>query len=151
MQGSEDYDCEIKLDKHGNWQDGECDCPYDWGDVCKHQAALWYAVQAQDFSQIPSEMDTLNAQLAPLSAEKLRELLCQLINIYEKQGKTQAKSQLLYEMIFAIQNIDFIESYREWKATIAAENWERECNKIAPQIKKLSQHNYLLLLREEYR
>lgn len=412
IQGSEIYDCEIQLDKHGNWQGGECDCPYDWDDVCKHQAALWYAVQAQDFSQSPSEMDMLNAQLVPLSAEKLRALLCQLaaqhagshkalqrllhlsqpntsgslkqkakaffaqekdeyyggrywtvdvddcdawladleqdnpemllrgilalwqkaddcitqneyvadeyydffdvltlyldklpiaelskevlaqwgkhldkvlddvyyidfledfysecytyrariwehenddaawlafldrkmqqyqssknyvdqshyqtyalekwrllqkhnapeahdffnqhldlhafreialkdvlakgdfalaetlilqgielakqnrtygivhqyqrqlIDVYEKQGKAQAKSQLLYELIFEHQNLDFIQAYREWKATIAAENWERECNKIAPQIKKLSQHNYLLFLREECR
>ena len=38
----------------------ECDCPYDYGDTCKHAVAVFYKLRAKDFTD---------------SAEKLKELL----------------------------------------------------------------------------
>jgi uncharacterized Zn finger protein len=43
----------------------ECDCPYDYGDTCKHTVAVFYKLRAKDFTD---------------SAEKLKEILDNLHN-----------------------------------------------------------------------
>ena len=43
VEGSEEYTVFIKLDEHQFVIDHSCDCPYDWGDVCKHEVAVLYA------------------------------------------------------------------------------------------------------------
>lgn len=103
-------------------------------------------------------MEALIKQGIVLAEEKQKrgivaDLQRKLVQAYDKQGKIQEKSQLLYEMMFATMLFDdeLMSLYREWKQTITPENWERECHKIAPKMKKLSRHNYLCFLREECR
>ncbi|ULJ70023.1 hypothetical protein MIS45_04115 [Wielerella bovis] len=80
VHGSENYNCEIQLNAQGDWKNGTCDCPYDWGDVCKHQAALWYAIQenTEQIIDMKSQIKEIKTELAKLDTEKLRELLLKL-------------------------------------------------------------------------
>jgi len=39
------YDVEIQLDETGEILHHDCDCPYDWGEYCKHEVALLLAVR----------------------------------------------------------------------------------------------------------
>lgn len=50
VSGSEDesYLVELDFSEDGEVEDWSCDCPYDWGDVCKHTAAVLLAVQETD-------------------------------------------------------------------------------------------------------
>jgi hypothetical protein len=40
VQGSKLYEVYVELDEDGSVLSSECDCPYDYGPVCKHQAAV---------------------------------------------------------------------------------------------------------------
>lgn len=46
VSGSEEepYQVEINLSETGKVRDWYCDCPYDWGPVCKHTAAVLLAI-----------------------------------------------------------------------------------------------------------
>lgn len=45
VSGTEDYHVEIKLDEEFF---GECDCPYDWGGLCKHIVATFLVIIRND-------------------------------------------------------------------------------------------------------
>lgn len=47
VEGSADYTVRISL-KNGVISDYICDCPYDWGPVCKHVAAVIYYLQQDE-------------------------------------------------------------------------------------------------------
>jgi uncharacterized Zn finger protein len=73
VEGTTDYNVYIKLDgiKVVNY---ECDCPYDWGDICKHITAVLFhfktkGVRAAD-SGLSKELDAL---LTNLSNQELRD------------------------------------------------------------------------------
>jgi uncharacterized Zn finger protein len=40
VEGSELYEVYVELDEEGEVISSDCDCPYDYGPVCKHQAAV---------------------------------------------------------------------------------------------------------------
>ncbi len=42
VEGSEDYQVVINIDEQGEIIYSECDCPYDFGPICKHQVAAYY-------------------------------------------------------------------------------------------------------------
>lgn len=42
VEGTEDYEVVIKLDDNGEIIYSECDCPYDFGPVCKHEVSAYY-------------------------------------------------------------------------------------------------------------
>jgi len=41
VEGSEDYEVFVQISE-GKVIEHSCDCPYDWGDVCKHVVAVLY-------------------------------------------------------------------------------------------------------------
>lgn len=41
VRGYEDYEVYVRLDNENNIMESECDCPYDFGPVCKHQVAVF--------------------------------------------------------------------------------------------------------------
>jgi uncharacterized Zn finger protein len=56
--------------------DAECSCPYDWGGVCKHiVATLLHYINKQEEAK---ERPPIDALLAPLKAEHLRDILLTL-------------------------------------------------------------------------
>ena len=45
VEGTETYSVEVKLDESLNIVETSCDCPYDWGEHCKHQVAVFLALR----------------------------------------------------------------------------------------------------------
>ena len=45
VDGSEIYEVTAEMDDNGNIYDINCDCPYDMGEYCKHEAAVLYALR----------------------------------------------------------------------------------------------------------
>ena len=73
--GSEKYSVYIKLNgdaivKH------ECDCPYDYGDVCKHKVAVFYAIRNGNFTDTS---DKLKSLLENLHESALRKFVSNLL------------------------------------------------------------------------
>ena len=45
VSGSDDYTVTVKLAENGDITASYCDCPYDYGVYCKHQAAVFYSLR----------------------------------------------------------------------------------------------------------
>ncbi|WP_071458625.1 SWIM zinc finger family protein [Bacillus massilinigeriensis] len=86
VEGSEDYEVEVKLDNKGEIIYSDCDCPYDLGPICKHEVAAFFelleiiggkhnelAVKEEAVHQ-PSIKEVLNA----LSREELIDIMLDL-------------------------------------------------------------------------
>ncbi|MGD6879986.1 SWIM zinc finger family protein [Bacillus infantis] len=41
-EGTDIYEVWVEVEEDGEIADSECDCPYDYGPICKHQAAAFY-------------------------------------------------------------------------------------------------------------
>ncbi len=67
--GTEKYTVYIKLNDE-TIVEHECDCPYDFGDVCKHKVAVFYAIRNGKFADIN---DKLNVLLENLDESALRK------------------------------------------------------------------------------
>lgn len=53
VTGSDDYEVTVKLNENSDIISSYCDCPYDFGPYCKHQAAVFYAVR-ENLNKTPS-------------------------------------------------------------------------------------------------
>lgn len=91
VAGSDDYIVEVEI-RQGEVKALECDCPYDYGPVCKHEVAVLYAIreiweesEAGEGSKIPGirkkgrgkdeSMYALTSLVNSLSLEELRSFL----------------------------------------------------------------------------
>lgn len=45
VEGSDIYEVTLNMDEDGDIYDISCDCPYDMGEYCKHEAAVLYAMR----------------------------------------------------------------------------------------------------------
>ena len=79
VEGSEDYLVELTL-KNDVVTDYSCDCPYDMGPVCKHVAAVIFALQEDKLGLTKKTAKTKHKTKSPAKkqkspAEQLKELL----------------------------------------------------------------------------
>lgn len=77
VEGSYDYKVSMTVDKNGNILSHYCDCPYDWGEYCKHEAAVMFALREKFKSKSQSGMNKsqLKELLLKQSSEDLAEIL----------------------------------------------------------------------------
>jgi uncharacterized Zn finger protein len=73
--GSEKYSVYVKLNGE-NIVEHECDCPYDFGDVCKHEVAVFYAIRGKDFVDSSGKLKSL---LENLHESALRKFVANLL------------------------------------------------------------------------
>jgi hypothetical protein len=53
VYGTDDYTVEVEI-ANGEVIDWSCDCPYDWGDTCKHVAAVLFAIRNEAVAVKPA-------------------------------------------------------------------------------------------------
>lgn len=75
VRGYEDYEVYVRLDNENNIMESECDCPYDFGPVCKHQVAVFLELKNREADGVSSPEPSLQQLLEAESKEKLIELL----------------------------------------------------------------------------
>ncbi len=78
--GSEKYSVYIKINGDAIIEH-ECDCPYDYGDVCKHKVAVFYAIRNGNFTDTS---DKLNSLLENLHESALRKFVS---NLFKKDSQ----------------------------------------------------------------
>jgi len=81
VSGSMDYDVVLKIDSEQNIISHYCDCPYDWGDHCKHVVAIMYHVKEHKLYEQPiseSSFQQMKQQLEQLKKAELVDLVVQL-------------------------------------------------------------------------
>ena len=105
VSGSIPYDVEIHLDAKGAILSHSCDCPYDWGEYCKHEVAVLFAIREHlsrgTTLKQQGQKRGLRAMLSIQSKDNLVELLCELAGEYD----------LREEIVFHLENDDGEFSY----------------------------------------
>ena len=75
VEGSEIYTVFAELKADGEVLDLSCDCPYEWEEFCKHEAAVLYALREQEKIippvEEPEQKQALPEQLAACEKETL--------------------------------------------------------------------------------
>ncbi|MGI9056509.1 MAG: SWIM zinc finger family protein [Pyrinomonadaceae bacterium] len=73
--GTEKYSVYIKLNGE-TIIEADCDCPYDYGNVCKHKVAVFYQIRNGNFSDLS---DKLNSLLTNLHESALQRFVSNLL------------------------------------------------------------------------
>ena len=81
VSGSEEepYLVELDFSEDGELEDWFCDCPYDWGPVCKHTVAVLLAIRAELPEKSSKGASPAKADILPLLKGAKKEQLVQLI------------------------------------------------------------------------
>ena len=74
--GSDDYEVYVKIDGE-SIVEYECDCPYEWGNTCKHAVAVFYQIRYGNFTSGTGER--FQTILKELSAKDLRNFIFGLL------------------------------------------------------------------------
>lgn len=77
VEGSEIYEVTVEMNKDGEIYDISCDCPYDMGEYCKHEAAVLYALRDKNSRIIQSSVKQSNLPqlLGKCSLNQLMEII----------------------------------------------------------------------------
>ncbi|MCL2321068.1 MAG: Uma2 family endonuclease, partial [Oscillospiraceae bacterium] len=79
VSGSDNYTVTVTLSDDGEILDTDCDCPYDWGEYCKHQAAVLFELreelQSGEKPVKSVKKDSLEALLENLDKQTLISML----------------------------------------------------------------------------
>jgi uncharacterized Zn finger protein len=73
--GTEKYSIYVKLNSE-TIVEHECDCPYDYGNVCKHKVAVFYAIRSNNFVDSSGKLKSL---LENLHESALRKFITNLL------------------------------------------------------------------------
>jgi hypothetical protein len=113
VSGTQEYSVRVKLGEQGRVIESECNCPYDRGDICKHEVAVYLAIAERlrkdgglkaslpPPSEVVTDLDTI---LSGLGRDELVDLV-----------KEQAKSDAIFRsMVITDHNSSLYskESYR---------------------------------------
>ena len=95
VDGTYKYAVVIELNEDGEVMDSSCDCPYDWEKYCKHEAAVFFALQEVINDQrktVKKETATLQQLLQTKNKEELIQLILDL-----SSNNSRIYNQLLRE------------------------------------------------------
>ena len=88
IEGSDDYEVLVELGDNGEILYSECDCPYDFGPVCKHEVAAYYQLvhminnkaTMNHLTNKPRKRATIQEVLRNLSKEELINIIIDFAN-----------------------------------------------------------------------
>lgn len=130
VYGTEIYEVTIEMDKSGEIEDMDCDCPYAYDNHCKHMAALLYYIENGDEIENIKEsknVDNYDKVISKIKESEIREFILQklhfdvhfqnefrtyFVQYFEKVPKEVYKKRISQSIKQAIGRKGFIE-YRE--------------------------------------
>mgnify|MGYP001017603877 CR=1 FL=1 len=123
VQGSENYEVVVKLDDMGEILYSECDCPYDFGPICKHEVAAFFELQeilnTEDYDVRMKKEGVKNSKinevLNSLSKEELIDIIVDL---------TKNDSALKNSLIVRYSKDDDIQELEKCKKFIDSIVWK---------------------------
>lgn len=90
------YQVEIDFTADGEVADWSCDCPYDWGDVCKHIAAVLLALQGEEDAR-PKKKKPGKVSIEKLVEQASMEQLVRLV-LEQCQEDKRFRSKVLSDL-----------------------------------------------------
>ncbi|MCL2672035.1 MAG: hypothetical protein FWF10_08360 [Clostridiales bacterium] len=134
VEGSDDYTVTVTLGDGGEIGDSECDCPYDWGAHCKHQAAVFYALRSRlkpgKAEPASAKKKGLKELLGALDRETLLSIVLEfsdrdkrmkeelLLRYAEKEDMLQNARNVIKSAIAGVTRRGYIE-YRDTRRAVA--------------------------------
>ncbi|MGM0845080.1 MAG: SWIM zinc finger family protein [Bacillota bacterium] len=87
IEGTHDYQVVVELGQDGEILHSRCDCPYDFGPICKHEAAAYYQLgelvkhpeKERELTKV-GENQTIRDVLRNLSKEELIHIIMDITN-----------------------------------------------------------------------
>jgi len=126
--GSDDYTVTVAFSDNGEILDTECDCPYDWGKYCKHQAAVLYALRKKlQSGNIPAKSkkkESLETVLKNLDNQTLISIILEFadrdkrmrneifLRYTKKTDSLKSAREVIRSSIDAVKRHNFVE-YRD--------------------------------------
>lgn len=87
VRGTYDYEVEVKINENKDILDSNCNCPYDFGPICKHEVAVYYYLN--DFiSNAENKINVKTIDLKELLGELRNEELIEIIVKMAEKDKT---------------------------------------------------------------
>jgi hypothetical protein len=93
--GSDDYEVTVTLLENGEISETTCDCPYEYGMYCKHQAAVLYALRDQKSTKHPQKETKKEESLESILGQLNKETLVSIVLEIANQNKRIRKELLL--------------------------------------------------------
>ncbi|MCL1884417.1 MAG: SWIM zinc finger family protein [Defluviitaleaceae bacterium] len=138
VDGSDEYTVSVNISKEGEILSTFCDCPYDWGDYCKHQAAVFYALRDKGILNEKSAMksakkENLEEILSKLDKQTLVALIIEYANTYkpmkseikfryaQKADVLKSARQVIRSAVKAVERRGFVE-YRDVRSATEGAN-----------------------------
>ncbi len=85
VEGTYDYKVEVEIGNNGKILDSFCDCPYDFGPICKHEVAVYYYLR-EIVQFIPKKRNGKRLNLQDVLNRLSKEELVDYHNGANKQG-----------------------------------------------------------------
>jgi len=133
VDGSNDYTVSVAISDNGEILNTYCDCPYDWGEYCKHQVAVFFALKDARIQLLKTEKsnnnsskkkESLESILSTLDKQTLVSLIMEYAETYkpmkneiqfrytQKSDITSSARQVIRGAINAVKYRDFV-TYRD--------------------------------------
>jgi hypothetical protein len=103
--GSDDYEVYVKIDGE-RIVEYECDCPYEWGNTCKHAVAVFYQIRYGNFTSGAGER--FQAILKELPVKDLRNFVSGLL---KRDRNFRRKFLREFDEAFEEEDEDFEKDY----------------------------------------
>ena len=119
VEGSEDYEVVVKLNDNNEIIMSYCDCPYDYGPVCKHEVAAYYYLKEKECSSSKTKKGIKNDKRKnKLSYKEVIENLTkeQLIDIINEL--TYRNKAMQEKIIFKYAEVDDKDEFNQCKKLI---------------------------------
>ena len=95
VAGSRDYTVTVTLSEDGEITDSCCDCPYDFGEYCKHQAAVFYTLKDELESGELTSKKSKNKNLEDILVKLDNETLVSIVMEYAGRNKRMKEELFL--------------------------------------------------------
>ena len=132
VSGSKKYTVKVKLDQANNIIASGCTCPYDFGDICKHEVAVFFELRDQNAIESVEETELIDL-LQKLSKQKLIDFLIDQtnnnpelelelrLNFGSKADEIFVSRELIKEYIDSVTVNGFVSYENAWDAVYGAE------------------------------
>lgn len=99
--GTEEYDVYLRLNSKKEIIEHSCSCPYDWGNICKHEIAMMYYVREEKLYNQPMEESLIYKIETDLKEMNKKELIELVLELGKRNKKM--KEQILWELGYEIE------------------------------------------------
>ncbi len=98
VEGTDDYTVTVSLAEDGDIIESFCDCPYDFGEVCKHEVAVYFAIRKdmeKPAEKKPRGVKEEKANLKELLEAQAKETLVDIIYTLSESDRALRQALLL--------------------------------------------------------